>query len=119
VKAHEKTEAYLQDMNQLAPDMQPNSVLLREITLAYDVAGKEITPQGGFNSNSNSSSSSSSSGGGDSGCLGTGAYSTVYSAVHRKTGRQVAIKTIHKRYLFTEAGQCIYVTTHVMHAYIY
>jgi hypothetical protein len=102
VKAHEKTEAYLQDMNQLAPDMQPNSVLLREITLAYDVAGKEITPQGGTNSNTSSSSSSSS--GGESGCLGTGAYSTVYSAVHRKTGRQVAIKTIHKRYLFTEAG---------------
>eukprot|EP00953_Heterococcus_sp_UTEX-ZZ885_P013243 7568-Heterococcus_DN1.PRE.2 len=101
VKAHEKTEAYLQDMNQLAPDMQPNSVLLREITLAYDVAGKEITPQGGTNSNTSSSSSSSS--GGESGCLGTGAYSTVYSAVHRKTGRQVAIKTIHKRYLFTEA----------------
>jgi hypothetical protein len=89
-------------MNQLAPDMQPNSVLLREITLAYDVAGNEITPQG--TANSNSSSSSSSSSGGDSGCLGTGAYSTVYSAVHRKTGRQVAIKTIHKRYLFTEAG---------------
>jgi hypothetical protein len=89
-------------MNQLAPDMQPNSVLLREITLAYDVAGKEITPQGTFNS-----SSSSSGSGSDSGCLGTGAYSTVYSAVHRKTGRQVAIKTIHKRYLFTEAGQCM------------
>lgn len=39
----------------------------------------------------------------DSGMLGAGAYGTVLAAVHRSTGRQVAIKTMLKKYLLSDA----------------
>lgn len=35
--------------------------------------------------------------------LGAGAYGTVLAAVHRSTGRQVAIKTMLKKYLLSDA----------------
>ena len=72
MKAHEKTEQYLQGMSQLAPNMKPNNVLLDEITGAYDVNFTNIN-KGATPANSDSK-------------LGSGAYSTVYSAVHKKTG---------------------------------
>ncbi len=40
--------------------------------------------------------------------LGEGAYSTVFAAVIKKTGQQVAVKRVNKRYLFSEAeAACI------------
>lgn len=39
----------------------------------------------------------------EGGMLGAGAYGTVMAAVHRSTGRQVAIKTMLKKYLLTDA----------------
>lgn len=39
----------------------------------------------------------------DAGMLGAGAYGTVLAAVHRSTGRQVAIKTMLKKYLLSDA----------------
>lgn len=39
----------------------------------------------------------------DAGLLGAGAYGTVLAAVHRSTGRQVAIKTMLKKYLLSDA----------------
>lgn len=39
----------------------------------------------------------------DAGMLGAGAYGTVLAAVHRSTGRQVAIKSMLKKYLLSDA----------------
>ncbi|KAG5178424.1 kinase-like domain-containing protein, partial [Tribonema minus] len=93
VKAHERTEAYLHDLGALAPTMNPNDLLLAEITSAYDVDPDGALGGGG------------GSGGGGSGGLGEGASATVRRAMHRDTGRPVAIKAISKRYLFTQAEQ--------------
>ncbi|CAN0041980.1 unnamed protein product [Ectocarpus fasciculatus] len=79
VKAQQKTAEYMQGREDLAPDMRPDVVLDNEVSLAYEV---DVS---------------------DAGMLGAGAYGTVLAAVHRSTGRQVAIKTMLKKYLLSDA----------------
>ncbi|CAM9300933.1 unnamed protein product [Pylaiella littoralis] len=79
IQAQQKTNEYIQGREDLAPDMRPDVVLDNEVSLAYDVDMSE------------------------GGMLGAGAYGTVMAAVHRSTGRQVAIKTMLKKYLLTDA----------------
>ncbi|CAM9838376.1 unnamed protein product, partial [Hapterophycus canaliculatus] len=79
LQAQQKTNEYMQGREDLAPDMRPDVVLDNEVSLAYDV---DVS---------------------DTGMLGAGAYGTVLAAVHRSTGRQVAIKTMLKKYLLSDA----------------
>ena len=65
LKAQRKTEEYMLGREDLAPDMRPEVVMEKEVSLAYDVDVSEA------------------------GLLGAGSYGTVRAAVHRSTGRQV------------------------------
>ncbi|CAM9125004.1 unnamed protein product [Choristocarpus tenellus] len=77
LKAQKRTAEYMQGRERLAPDMRQDMVLEKQISLAYDVNMKEV--------------------------LGSGSYGTVHAAVHRSTGRQVAIKNVGKKFLFSDA----------------
>ncbi|CAM9711819.1 unnamed protein product, partial [Discosporangium mesarthrocarpum] len=77
LKAQKRKDEYLQGRERLAPDMRQDMVLDKQISLAYDVSIEEV--------------------------LGAGSYGTVHPAVHRSTRRQVAIKYVKKKYLFSDA----------------
>jgi serine/threonine protein kinase len=79
VNAQQKTNEYLKDTaTAIAPGVRVSRILEERVNAAYEVPGGDEP-------------------------LGEGAYASVFAAVHKPTGRQVALKRINKRYVFSEA----------------